>query len=69
MLFVMNATAQASVASISGPKLDNRRVLAALVDLGIVLAGSLVILFAADALTGDSGAIRGALGGVILGWA
>ena len=69
MLLVMNATAQASAASISGPKLDNRRVLAALVDLGIVLAGSLVILFAADALSGDTGEIRGALGAVILGWA
>jgi uncharacterized RDD family membrane protein YckC len=69
MLFVMNATAQASAASISGPKLDNRRVLAALVDLGIVVAGSVVILFAADALSGDTGEIRGALGAVILGWA
>jgi uncharacterized RDD family membrane protein YckC len=69
MLLVMNATAQASVASISGPTLDNRRVLAGLVDLGIVLAGTVVILFAADALSGDSGEIRGALGAVILGWA
>jgi uncharacterized RDD family membrane protein YckC len=69
MLFVMNATAQASAASISGPKLDNRRVLAALVDLGIVIAGSVVILFAADALSGDTGEIRGALGAVIVGWA
>ena len=69
MQFVMNATAQASVASISGSKLDNRRVLAAIVDLAIVLAGSVVILFAADALSGDSGEIRGALGAVILGWA
>jgi uncharacterized RDD family membrane protein YckC len=69
MLYVMNATAQASAASISGPKLDNRRVLAALVDLGIVVAGSVVILFAADALSGDTGEIRGALGAVILGWA
>jgi uncharacterized RDD family membrane protein YckC len=69
MVSVMNATAQASAASISGSKLDNRRVLAALVDLGIVLAGSVVILFAADALSGDSGEIRGALGAVILGWA
>src|SRR5215213_517086 len=68
MLSVMNATAQASAASISGPKLDNRRVLAALVDLGIVLAGTLVILFAADALS-DAGEIRGALGAVIVGWA
>jgi uncharacterized RDD family membrane protein YckC len=65
----VNATAQVSAASISGPKLDNRRVLAALVDLGIVVAGALVILFAADALSGDSGEIRGALGAVILGWA
>ena len=50
-------------------KLDNRRVLAALVDVGIVLAGSVVILFAADALSGDSSGIRGALLAVILGWA
>ena len=69
MVSVMNATAQASTASISGSKLDNRRVLAALVDVGIVLAGTVVILFAADALSGDSGEIRGALGAVILGWA
>ena len=69
MLFVMNATAHASTAALSGPKLDNRRVLAALVDLGIVVAGSVVILFAADALTGDRSEIRGALGAVILGWA
>ena len=34
-----------------------------------MLAGTLVILFAADALSGDSGEIRGALGAVILGWA
>ena len=68
MVSVMNATAQASTASISGSKLDNRRVLAALVDVGIVLAGTVVILFAADALSGDSGEIRGALGAVILGW-
>ena len=69
MVSVMNATAQASAASISGSKLDNRRVLAALVDVGIVLAGSVVILFAADALSGDSSEIRGALLAVILGWA
>ena len=69
MLFVMNATAQASAAALTGPKLDNRRVLAALVDLAIVVAGSVVILFAADALSGDNSEIRGALGAVILGWA
>ena len=64
----VNATAHASAAPVAGPKLDNRRVLAALVDLGIVVAGSFVILFAADALSGDTGEIRGALGAVILGW-
>ena len=69
MVSVMNATAQASAASINGSKLDNRRVLAALVDVGIVLAGSVVILFAADALSGDSSGIRGALLAVIVGWA
>jgi uncharacterized RDD family membrane protein YckC len=68
MLVVMNATAQASAASITGSKLDNRRVLAALVDLGIVAVGALVILVAADAL-GDPAPIRGGLGAVMLGWA
>jgi uncharacterized RDD family membrane protein YckC len=68
MIQVMNATAQASVASISGPKLDNRRVLAALVDLAIVVAGTLVILVAADAI-GDRSELQGALGAVVVGWA
>ena len=69
MLFVMNAIAQASAAPVTGPKLDNRRVLAAIVDLVIVAAGAVVILVAGDALSGDSGEVRGALGAVILGWA
>jgi uncharacterized RDD family membrane protein YckC len=69
MVLVMNATAQASTAPTTGPKLDNRRVLAAIVDLAIVVAGTLVILVAADALSGDSGDVRGALSAVILGWA
>jgi uncharacterized RDD family membrane protein YckC len=69
MWWVMNATAHASAAPTTGPKLDNRRVLAAIVDLAIVVAGSLVILFAADALSGDTGDVRGALSAVILGWA
>lgn len=51
-----------------GPKLDNRRVLAALVDLAIVVAGAVAILFAGDALSGDRGDVQGALGAVILGW-
>jgi uncharacterized RDD family membrane protein YckC len=69
MWWVMNATAHASAAPTTGPKLDNRRVLAAIVDLAIVAAGSVVILFAADALSSDTGDVRGALSAVILGWA
>ncbi|HEX6585037.1 MAG TPA: RDD family protein [Thermoleophilaceae bacterium] len=65
----MNATAHAPAARTTGPKLDNRRVLAAIVDLAIVGAGTVLILFAADALASDSGDVRGALGAVILGWA
>jgi uncharacterized RDD family membrane protein YckC len=69
MVSLMNAIAQASAGPVTGPKLDNRRVLAALVDVAVVLAGTVVILFAADALSGDRGDVRGALGMVILGWA
>jgi uncharacterized RDD family membrane protein YckC len=65
----MNATAHASAAPTTGPKLDNRRVLAAIVDLAIVVAGSMLILFAADALSSDTSDVRGALSAVILGWA
>jgi uncharacterized RDD family membrane protein YckC len=64
----MNAIAQASAAPSTGPKLDNRRVLAALVDLALVAVGAVVILFAADALSGDRSEVRGALSAVILGW-
>jgi uncharacterized RDD family membrane protein YckC len=66
MLGVMNAIAQVSASRLSGPKLDNRRVLAAIVDLLIVTAGALVVLYAGDAVTGDR---QGALTAVILGWA
>src|SRR4051812_45400013 len=66
MVGEMNAIAQVSAAPSTGPKLDNRRVLAGIVDLLIVTAGALVILYAGDSLSGDR---RGALGAVILGWA
>jgi uncharacterized RDD family membrane protein YckC len=66
MLGVMNAIAHASTAPVSGSKLDNRRVLAAIVDVLIVSAGAVVVLVAGDSLSGDS---RGALGVVVLGWA
>jgi len=69
MLVLMNAIAQASSAPVRGPKLDNRRVLAGVVDLAIVAAGAAVILLAGDALSGDGSEVRGALSAVILGWA
>src|SRR5687767_10702395 len=67
MTGVMNAIAHASPAPLRGPKLDNRRVLAGVVDLAIVALGAAVILFAGDALS--VGEIKGALDVVILGWA
>jgi uncharacterized RDD family membrane protein YckC len=66
MLGVMNAIAHASTAPVSGSKLDNRRVIAAIVDLLIVTAGAVVVLVAGDSLGGDR---QGALGALILGWA
>src|SRR5215216_1079467 len=69
MLGVMNAIAQASSASATGPQLDNRRVLAGLVDIAIVALGGAVVLFAGDALSGGSSDVQGALGAVIAGWA
>jgi uncharacterized RDD family membrane protein YckC len=69
MLCVMNAIAQASASPARGPKLDNRRVAAGLVDLAIVALGAVVILYAGDALSGDRSEVRGALGAVIVGWA
>ena len=62
----MNAIAQVSPAPVSGPKLDNRRVAAAIVDLLIVSAGAVAILVAGDSLSGER---QGALSAVILGWA
>jgi uncharacterized RDD family membrane protein YckC len=69
MVGVMNAIAQASAAPVTGPKLDNRRVAAALVDLVIVAAGAAAVLLAGNALTGDRSEVRSALGFVIIGWA
>jgi len=66
MVVLMNAIAQASAAPVSGSKLDNRRVMAAIVDLLIVAAGAAVILVAGDSLSGDR---PGALAAVIIGWA
>src|SRR5687768_13583562 len=66
MVDLMNAIAQVSAAPVSGPKLDNRRVAAAIIDLLIVSVGAVAILVAGDSLSGDR---QSALGAVILGWA
>jgi uncharacterized RDD family membrane protein YckC len=66
MVDVMNAIAQVSAGPVTGPKLDNRRVMAGVVDLLIVAAGAALVLVAGDSLSGDR---QSALGAVILGWA
>src|ERR687892_117834 len=69
----MNAIAHASALSTTGPQLDNRRVLAALIDLVIVGAGAALILFAAEALPSGSGSARDEVGTgvylITLAWA
>jgi uncharacterized RDD family membrane protein YckC len=59
--------AHAKAVPVSGSKLDNRRVLAALIDLAIVVAGSTVILAAAGVL-GQSD-VGMPLTAVTIGWA
>jgi uncharacterized RDD family membrane protein YckC len=65
----MNAFAQTSARALSGSRLDNRRVLAALIDLAIVGAGGAAILLAAGVLGGDGGSLGAPLAGVVMGWA
>ena len=65
----MNAFAQTSARAPSGSKLDNRRMLAALVDLAIVAAGGAAILLATGMLAGDGGSLGAPLAGVVVGWA
>jgi uncharacterized RDD family membrane protein YckC len=64
----MNAIAQSSAASVSGSKLDNRRMLAALIDLAVVGAGGAAILVAAGVLGGDGGSMSAPLAAVVAGW-
>ena len=63
----MNVIAHSSAVPVSGPQLDNRRVLAGVIDLAIVVAGGFVIGFAA----GLSGVGEGGAGltAVVLAWA
>jgi uncharacterized RDD family membrane protein YckC len=65
----MNAIAHASALPASGPKLDNRRVLAALIDLVILAAGGALIGFAAGALNGGEAEFPPALDVILLAWA
>ena len=65
----MNAIAHASALPTSGPKLDNRRVLAALIDLGVLALGAGLIGFVAGALNGGEVEFTPALDVILLGWA
>jgi uncharacterized RDD family membrane protein YckC len=65
----MNATAHASALPASGPSLDNRRVLAGLIDLAIVGAGALAIALAAGLLGGGGGEIGLPVVAVVTAWA
>jgi uncharacterized RDD family membrane protein YckC len=65
----MNAIAHASALPASGPKLDNRRVLAALIDLVVLAAGGALIVFAAGALNGGEAEFTPALDVILLAWA
>ena len=65
----MNAIAHASAVSASGPRLDNRRVLAALIDLVVLGAGAALIGFVAGALNGGEVEFTPALEVILLGWA
>ena len=65
----VNAMAQAPSVPLSGPKLDNRRVLAAIIDLVVVGAGWAVIMAAAGVLGEPASNIGGGLLVVGLGWA
>src|SRR5262245_952831 len=61
--------AMASSTQTAGPQLDNRRVLAGLVDLVLVAAGAAVILFAAGAVGGGSTEVTPALIALVTAWA
>jgi uncharacterized RDD family membrane protein YckC len=69
MLVAMNAVAQASAGPAGGPQLDNRRVIAGLIDLLVVLAGALVIGFAAGVPGAEYQKLGLAMSAVITAWA
>jgi uncharacterized RDD family membrane protein YckC len=65
----VNAMAQAASAPVSGSKLDNRRVLAAIIDLVVVGAGWAVIMAAGGVLGEPASEVGTGLFLVGLGWA
>ena len=64
-----SAMPQRSAVPLAGPKLDNRRVLAALIDVAIIGTGAALILAAAGVLGGDGSSLGAPLVGVLLCWA
>jgi uncharacterized RDD family membrane protein YckC len=65
----MNAIAHSSSGPASGPHLDNRRVAAGLIDLAIVVAGTLVIGLVAGLYDGGAPAVSLPVVAVMTGWA
>jgi uncharacterized RDD family membrane protein YckC len=59
--------ANASAVPVSGPQLDNRRVLAALIDVAVVIAGAMVIFGVAGVSSASE--IPASLDAVVVGWA
>jgi uncharacterized RDD family membrane protein YckC len=69
MLLAMNTIAHASPLSAGGPQLDNRRVIAGLIDLLVVLAGALLIGLAAGLSGAEYTNAGPAISAVIAAWA
>jgi uncharacterized RDD family membrane protein YckC len=67
--FAMNTVAHTSAMPAGGPQLDNRRVIAGLVDLLVVLAGALLIGLAAGLSGAEYREAGLPLSGVITAWA
>src|SRR5215204_3554988 len=65
----MPAIAHGSALPVSGPQLDNRRVLAALIDLVVIAAGAAVLFAAAGVLGGGDAQVGAPLVAVVLCWA
>jgi uncharacterized RDD family membrane protein YckC len=65
----VNAFAQPSAAPVAGPQLDNRRVLAALVDLVVIFAGGFVLGMITAAVNGTDAEWGGSMQAISLAWA